>query len=108
MKKSIKLILLSIITICILAGCNRANLSDKKDKALNQSSNTASSNSTPKMTVKEAENLDDGKLFESIKNTDEAVNLNDVDVQDELNSIDDILSDKDPLADIPKNIGIEK
>lgn len=108
MRKSIKLLLLSFIAIVVLAGCSRANFTNKKDDTLTQTSNTKAVDNTAKMTVKEAENLDDDKLIKSITKYDESVNLNDIELQDEINSVDDILSDKDPLADIPKDISLGK
>lgn len=108
MRKSVKLLLLSLMAIVVLAGCSKADFTNKKDKILTQTSNTKAVDNTAKMTAAEAEKLDDDKLIQSITKYDESVNLNDIDLQDEINSIDDILSDKDPLADIPKDISLGK
>lgn len=115
MKKAIVIILSSLIIMASLSGCGRSLAGRNGNGAVNEKTaatdaikETGSVNNT-KLTIDDIKNLDDSKLTQQITGGEDTVNLDESDLSDaDLQELDNILNDKDPIADIPVNVRVDK
>lgn len=115
MKKTVISAIVTLALIATMTGCSKG-LATKDSKQISKtgsstqstSSKTSASNQE-KAAVKDIKNLDDSKLVEQISGGEEELKIDGVDSSSEdLDVIDDILNEKDPIADIPSNVKVDK
>jgi acetylglutamate synthase len=105
MKRSLVIVITSITLIASLTGCSK--FLDRRN-AESISSNKSAKDTT-NLTINKVKELDDSKLIEQISAGEEALNLEDVDsITEDLDAIDAILNEKDPIAGIPANVKVDK
>lgn len=105
MKRSLVILIASIALIASLTGCSKG-LARRNAESI---SNSKSAKDTTNLTINKAKELDDAKLIEQISAGEETLNLEDVDsITEDLDAIDAILNEKDPISSIPANVKVDK
>jgi len=98
MKKNIiyAIVIVLVIIICfsIILMINNKNSLNKQEEITNQSENNVPSKS-------EANNMTDDELVQKTISGEESISLNSVEDDTIITNIDNILNEKDPLADMP-------
>lgn len=112
MKRAIIIALASLFLIATLGGCAK-NLGKKNSGETPKDNSSVvdvqKSQEQSNLTMDNVKKLDDNKLTEQISGGEEQTKIEDVDlINEEIEGIDAILSDKDPIADIPSNIKVDK
>lgn len=98
MKKNIiyAIVIVLVIIICssTILMINNKNASNKQEEITNQSENNVPNKS-------EANNMTDDELVQKTISGEESLTLNSVEDDTIITNIDNILNEKDPLADMP-------
>jgi hypothetical protein len=114
MKKAIVIILSSLIIMASLSGCGRSLAARYgqgviNDKTASNAEKETGSTNGRKLTIDDIKNLDDNKLTQQITGGEDTLNLDEAGLPDaDLQELDNILNDKDPIADIPANVKVDK